>query len=121
MMKAASLLLATLAAPSAHAADLAAGKAVFARCAICHTLAAGAPSTVGPNLHGLFGRRAGTLPDFDYSAAMINSGVVWNDKTLAKYLRNPQAFIPGDKMGFPGIEDPGQIEDLLAYLKKATE
>jgi cytochrome c len=120
-MKAAIFFLTILAATSASAADLAAGKKIFARCRICHTLAAGAPSTVGPNLHGLFGRKAGTLPSYDYSPAMINSGVAWNDKTLAEYLRDPQLFIPGDKMGFPGIRNPEETKNLLAYLKKATE
>lgn len=121
MVKAALLLLAIFAAASARAADLSAGRKVFARCAVCHTFAAGAPSTVGPNLHGLFGRKAGTLPGYDYSTAMIKSGIVWNDKSLAKFLRGPQAFVPGDKMGFPGIHDPAEIENLLAYLKQATE
>jgi cytochrome c len=120
-MNAAILLLTILVCTSASAADLAAGRNVYTRCRVCHTLAAGAPSTVGPNLHGLFGRKAGTLADYDYSAAMKNSGVVWNDRTLAEYLRDPQAFVPGDKMGFPGIRNPEEIKNLLAYLQKATE
>jgi cytochrome c len=121
MTRPATLLLALLAAASARAADLAAGKDIFARCRICHSVAAATPSTVGPNLHGLFGRRAGSLGDYDYSPAMKQSGVVWNDATLAKFLRDPKAFIPGNKMGFPGIDDAAEIQNLLAYLKQATD
>jgi cytochrome c len=111
------LLLALLAAASAQAADLAAGKAVFARCRICHSAAPGAPGAVGPNLHGLFGRKAGSVADYDYSTAMKQSGVVWDDATLGRFLRDPKAFIPGNKMGFPGIGDAREIADLIAYLK----
>jgi cytochrome c len=117
MTRPAILLLAMLAAASARAADLQAGWKIFARCRICHTITAGAPSTVGPNLHGLFGRRAGSVADYDYSPAMQRSEVVWNDKTLAEFLHDPKAFIPGDKMGFPGIDNADEIENLLAYLK----
>jgi cytochrome c len=120
MTKWAILLPAMLAATSARAGDVAAGARIFARCRICHTVAAGAPNTVGPNLHGLFGRRAGSLGDFGYSPAMKQSGIVWNDATLAKFLRDPKAFVPGNKMAFPGIDDAGAIDSLLAYLRKAT-
>ncbi len=114
------LLAALTIAVSAQAADLSAGRAMFAKCRICHTVEAGAPSTVGPNLHGLFGRKAGLLGDYQYSAAIRGSGVVWDDSTLAKYLRDPKSFIPGNKMAFPGIHSDTQMEDLLAYLKQAT-
>ena len=115
---AAGTLLA-IAAP-ADAADVEAGKAVFNRCKICHHLEAGAASPVGPNLHGLFGRKAGTLPGYNYSEAMKNAGVVWDDDTLAKYLRDPKGFIPGNKMAFPGLKDETELANLLAYLKEAT-
>ena len=97
-----------------------AGKAVFNRCKVCHSLAAGAHSPVGPDLHGLFGRTAGTAPGFAFSPAMKKSGVVWNDDSLAKFLRDPQGFIPGNRMGFPGIKDDKELSDLLGYLKQAT-
>ena len=113
-------LLATLAAGPAMAADVAAGKAIFDRCKICHTTEANGPSPVGPNLHGVFGRKAGSLPGFNYSAAMKESGVVWDDETLAKYLHDPKTFIPGNHMAFPGLQDGGDIANLLAYLKEAT-
>ena len=73
-----------------------------------------------PSLHGLIGRKAGSVPDFAYSPAMKNSNVTWSDDTLSKYLSDPKAFIPGDKMAFPGVKDPNKLGDLLAYLNQAT-
>jgi cytochrome c len=119
-MAKALLLVIAMAAP-ASAADLAAGQKMFAKCRICHTVAPGAPSTVGPNLHGLFGRRAGSLADFSYSPAMKASAVTWDDDTLTKYLRDPRAFIPGDSMAFPGIKDDKLLADLIAYLRQVTK
>jgi cytochrome c len=123
MMRPAVMLacLALLAPASAMAADAAAGQAIFVRCKICHNVQAGAPNTVGPNLHGVFGRKAGSLPNFLYSAAMKDSGIVWDDETLRKYLQNPKDFIAGNKMAFPGIKDENDISNLLAYLHQATE
>jgi cytochrome c len=112
------LACATLAAP---AWAQPAGAAVFNRCKVCHSLGAGAHSPVGPNLHGLFGRTAGTAPGFSFSPAMQKSGVVWNDDTLAQFLRDPQGFIPGNRMGFPGIKEDKELADLLTYLKQATQ
>ena len=103
------------------AADPGAGKAVFNRCHICHTVEAGGRNGAGPNLHGLFGRKAGTVERFSYSASMKNSGVVWDEATLEKYLHNPKGFIPGNRMAFPGIASDKEIADLLAYLREATQ
>jgi cytochrome c len=114
------LLLAVIAAAPARAADLATGQKLFAKCRICHTVAAGAPSTVGPNLHGLFGRKAGSLRDFAYSPAIKASGITWDADTLARYLRDPKAFIPGNRMAFPGVADNAELTDLIAYLQQAT-
>jgi cytochrome c len=102
------------------AADAAAGQAQFNKCKICHSLEAG-KNTVGPSLHGIFGRKAGTSDNFTYSETMKNSGIVWDDDTLTKYLRDPKEVIPGGKMAFPGIKDDQQIADLLAYLHQATQ
>jgi cytochrome c2 len=123
MIRVAALLplLFLAAAMAAPAMAQSAGAAVFNRCKVCHALAAGAHSPVGPDLHGLFGRAAGTAPGFSFSPAMTKSGVVWNDDTLSKFLRDPQGFIPGNRMGFPGIKDDKELTDLLAYLKQATQ
>jgi cytochrome c len=103
-----------------EAADIAAGQAVFNRCKICHSLEAG-KNIVGPSLHGLFGRKAGTVDNFTYSAAMTDSGIVWDDETLTKYLHDPKQVVPGGKMAFPGLKDDQQIADLLGYLQQATQ
>jgi cytochrome c len=95
------------------------GAQIFAQCKICHSLEPG-KNTLGPSLHGLIGRKAGSVPGYSYSPAMKSANIVWNDDTLSKYLVDPKAFIPGDKMAFPGIKDPGKLGDLLAYLNQAT-
>jgi cytochrome c len=121
MRRTAILLLGLVsAARPGVAADPAAGKAVFNRCRICHTVEIGGRNGAGPNLHGLFGRRAGTVERFAYSDAMKNSGVVWDQATLEQYLRGPKQFIPGTKMAFPGIASDKEVADLLAYLREAT-
>ncbi|HEX3536388.1 MAG TPA: cytochrome c family protein [Stellaceae bacterium] len=106
---------------AAQAADIDAGKTVFNRCKVCHKLEAGASGSLGPSLHGVFGRKAGTVEGYNYSAAMKESGIVWDDETLEKYLRDPKGFIPGNKMAFPGLRDDTERANLLAYLKQATQ
>jgi cytochrome c len=103
------------------AANIAAGQAEFNNCKICHTVEAGGRNVVGPNLHGVFGRKAGTSDNFLYSEAMKQSGIVWDDETLAKYLHNPKELVPGGKMAFPGIKDDATVANLLAYLHQATQ
>ena len=76
------------------------GAQVFAQCKICHSLEPG-KNMLGPSLHSLIGRKAGSVPGYSYSPAMKNANIVWNDDTLSKYLVDPKAFIPGDKMAFP--------------------
>ena len=108
-----------LAAQAQGVGDAQRGAQVFAQCKVCHSLEAG-KNMVGPSLHGLIGRRAGTVPGYAYSPAMKNANVTWNDDTLSRYLSDPKAFIPGDKMPFAGIKDPSKLGDLLAYLNQAT-
>lgn len=75
---------------------------------------------LGPSLHGLIGRKAGSVPRYSYSPEMKNANIVWNDDALSKYLVGPKGFIPGDKMAFPGVKDPSKLGDLHAYLNQAT-
>ena len=105
----------------AQEGNAARGERVFnQQCKTCHSLEDG-PSLTGPTLHGMFGRKAGMAAGFEFSEAMIKSGIVWDDTTLAEYLRDPKAKVPDGKMVFNGIKQPGQIADVVAYLKEATK
>jgi cytochrome c len=107
---------------SAQSGDAAKGQRVFnQQCRACHTLEKDGAQTVGPNLHGVFGRKAGTAAGFEFSDAMKTSGIVWDEATMAEYNRNPKAKVPGTKMVFNGVRNAGQLADLVAYLKQATQ
>lgn len=113
-----ALLLAACLPLAAGAADLANGQRLFAsRCASCHAVGPSARAGFGPQLNGIHGRRAGSTPDFRYSPAMLKSGIVWNDRTLAAFLDSPGGLVPGTKMRFWGMSDPKQVGDLLGYLR----
>ncbi len=113
-------LLVGAAMPAYAAGDAEAGRLVFNKCRACHSVDAG-KNGVGPSLHGLIGRKAASLDSFRYSPAMTDSGITWDEATLAKYLPDPQALVKGTKMVFPGLKDPKELEDLIAYLKQATK
>ena len=105
----------------AQAGNAARGERVFNQlCKTCHSLEEG-PSLTGPTLHGMFGRKAGTAAGFDFSEAMKTSGIVWDETTLAEYTRDPKAKVPDTKMVFNGLKQAGQLADLVAYLKQATQ
>jgi cytochrome c len=107
----AALLLAALAA-----GDTGAGEAVYSRCLACHSLEY---HRTGPKHCGLFGRRAGSAAGFEgYSAAMKRSKIVWNEKTLDRFLADPMKVVPGTAMTYAGVEDAKDRADLIAYLKK---
>ena len=101
-------------------ADLSHGRQVFNRCLPCHTVAANAPHGVGPNLHGVFGRKAGSRVDYVYSPALQQTEVVWSPETLEQWLLRPTAFLPGARMVFAGIPDEQERTDLLAFLLEET-
>jgi len=109
-------LLASLPAPY-NAADVTNGQSKFAVCRSCHSLTADGPNMTGPNLHGLFGRKAGSHPDFNYSEGVKNSGITWDAATLDKWIESPRGVVPGTKMSFAGIKDPKDRADLIGYLK----
>lgn len=93
------------------------GEMIYKRCQGCHSIEV---DRIGPRHAGLFGRQAGSLPDFSYSDAMKNSGVVWEEKTLDQFLAAPRMFIPGNKMPFAGIKNDRERADLIAWLEQAT-
>ena len=115
---AAILMLAS--APAAFAADPQEGAKLFRACAACHSLAPGRHMT-GPSLAGIWERKAGMAEGFPrYSEALKSSGVTWNAQTLDAWLADPRAFIPNNRMTFPGIRDAKARADLIAYLQAAS-
>jgi cytochrome c len=106
----------------AQSGNAARGERTFnQQCKACHAVEQGAPSPTGPNLHGLFGRKAGALAGYEYSPAMAKSGIPWDDKTLAEYLKDPKARVPDGKMEYAGLKQQTQLDDVMAYLHKATQ
>src|SRR4051812_20618632 len=107
---------------SAQSGNEARGERLFnQQCRACHTLDKDGASPVGPNLHGLFGRKAGSADGYDSSDAMKGSGIVWDDTTLAEYLKDPKGKMPGTKMVYIGLKQEAQQQDMVAFLKKATQ
>ncbi len=111
------------AAPSAAPAVAAGGDAAHGgavaqqSCAMCHTMTADAPDTVGPNLFHVFGRKIGGKEGYSYSAALSGHGGQWDEATLNAWLTNPAAFAAGTRMSFPGIGDDKDRADVVAWLK----
>lgn len=111
------LVLGLVLASGAGATDVQRGEQVYARCLACHALAY---DRVGPRHCGLFGRRAGSVPGFAYSPAMKRSAIVWDEKTLNRFLVKPLQMVPGSSMTYDGVPDAGERADLIAYLKQAS-
>jgi cytochrome c len=109
-----------LAEPRFAGADQARGELLGLACAACHKLGAGEGTLIGPNLHGVFGRRAGTVPGFVYSPALAESGLVWTPVSLEAWLAEPAGFVAGTTMAFAGYGSAEDRRDLIAYLLLAT-
>lgn len=92
------------------------GEKVFKKCAACHSIEAG-KNKVGPSLHGVVGRPAGSVEGFKYSDAMKESGIVWDEATLDSFLTKPKDVVPKTRMAFPGLKDEEDRQDVIAYLK----
>lgn len=116
---AAVLGIVAAAATPAAAADLAAGEKVFKKCKACHTVEPGGKNKIGPNLAGVIGREAALVEGYKYTKAMRESGLVWDEETLAQYLANPKKFLKGNKMAFPGLKNEEDVANVIAYLKEA--
>ena len=113
-------LAAGLAAGAAGAAppgDPARGEEIYQACTDCHSLD---QNDLGPRHRGVYGRKAGSLPDYDYSAALREAGIVWTAETLDRWLTNPKAFVPGAKMVFH-LDNAQDRADVIAYLRERAK
>lgn len=115
------IILASIAVQTtaAWAADplLELGQKLFKKCVHCHTYQKGQNHRIGPNLHGMFGRKAGAIADYDFSDAWKNADFVWTSATLDTYLKSPRDMIPGNRMPFDGLSRPADRQALIAYMK----
>jgi len=101
------------------AAVAAAPPAAFGRCAVCHTADKGGEDKIGPNLYGVYGKAAGK-GSYAFSEEFKSAGLVLNEATLHKWLENPRALVPGNRMSFPGIKDPAKRQEIIDYLKQQS-
>lgn len=106
------------AAGGASSGDPAAGAGIYSRCEACHTFAY---DRTGPRHCGLFGRKAGSVPGFEYSDALKHSGIVWSAQTLDRFLADPIGAVPGTTMGYAGVTDARERADLIAYLQQQSD
>ena len=116
-----SALLVVSAAGARADGDPDMGKRQFAPCSACHTVEEGGADKLGPNLHGVFGRKAGTKADFAYSDALKNSGITWDADKINTWITKPAALVPGPKMAFLGISKDEVRANIIAYLQQATK
>ena len=102
-------------------ADTSRGQVLSTRCRACHSLEEGGAAIVGPNLFGVFGRTAGSAADYPYSDVLSAGGFVWTPRALDAWLAAPFAFLPGNRMSFPGLSERQDRNELIAYLLQYTD
>jgi cytochrome c len=110
--------VAFLSVSAAQAQDVANGEKAFGLCRACHQIGPTAKNTIGPELNGVVGRKAGSVEGYNYSDANKESGITWDEATLAEYIKDPRGKVPETKMVFAGIKDDKRVKDLIAYLKQ---
>ena len=101
------------------AGDPVKGKKAFEKCAACHSFEES--KAAGPTLKGVFGRKAGSLEDYRYSAAMARSDIVWDRTTMDRFITDSQAYLKGNRMAFAGMGDGSERDDLLAYIEQMAK
>jgi cytochrome c len=119
-----ALALMLISAGPAAAQNIGMGEELFGRCALCHDIGEGAQNRQGPQLNGLFGRPAASVPDFPYSPALREAGaagLVWTPETVAGFIAKPKHFEPGTGMIFPGLRNELDIADVIAYLASVQQ
>ena len=116
----AALIAATGVTAAQAEGDAAAGEKVFKKCAACHVVDSD-DKKVGPSLHNVIGRTAGTTEGFKYSKSMIEAGeggLVWSEETIGEYLKDPKGYVKGNKMSFAGLKKDEDVANVIAYLKQ---
>ena len=99
--------------------DPVAGQRKFIVCRSCHSISSAGPNVTGPNLFGVYGRKAGTAPGYAYSRALKQTGIVWTDATLDRWIESPKVMVAGTKEHFSGLSNPNDRADIVAFLKGA--
>ncbi len=102
-------------------ANFEAGKNAAKACGACHNFVKGAGAKVGPDLYGVVGRDIGKEPGFTYSGALQSKGGKWTFQNLYEWIKDPKAFIPGNKMAFAGIKNPQERANIIAFLDKQSD
>jgi cytochrome c len=104
----------------AHAqGDPVEGETRIRKCLSCHSIGETAANKLGPVLNGVFGRKAGTYPGFNYSREVVDAGkkgLIWSPGTVSEWITAPKSMIPGTKMNFAGVRDDQERADIIAYL-----
>ena len=114
--------LAAAATAGGTACDQAKGEKIFQNCAVCHTNDdSGAHGAVGPNLHGLLGRKVGQVPGYKFSSSLRKSGDIWSLEHMDKFLENPMAMYPRTRMAFAGLKKDQDRNDVICFLNKSTD
>jgi cytochrome c len=118
----AAVLLSVIATPAFAQAecDTAAATRAWAKCTACHTLKPGEHQTAGPSLHGLFGRKAGSVAGYRFSKAFQNLEMVWTRENFDAFIAKPQAVTPGTKMAFAGLRNPADRAALACFIEAAA-
>jgi cytochrome c len=113
---AAGVVLTALTGSALAAGDPAAGEKVFAKCKACHQVGENAKNAIAPELNGIDGRKAASVEGYNYSEALKNLGVTWDEASFLEFIKNPKAKAPGTKMVFQGLPSETDAANVWAYL-----
>jgi cytochrome c2 len=114
---AAAAALVSTAGESSRVCDEAKGRQVFVKCQPCHSAETGGPHVVGPNLHGVIGRKAGTAAGYNYSHAFREADFTWDREKLDRYLADPAAFVDSNWMPFTGLKRSEDRQAIICFLE----
>lgn len=110
-----------LAMPPYNQADRERGEGLYLQCRACHSIEPGGRAMIGPNLYGVFGRKAGQRSGFQYSDALRTADFYWTPRAMDAWITNPSAFLPGHRMSYAGMSRPADRRDLIAWMLGAGD